>query len=246
MILNKKQRYLQIALNSTLSEAKQIISRLPPNPRIILEAGTPLLKKYGEEGITQIKTWWAQKLMFSKGSPVFHLGHFNNQLSGNTQKITQIPYIVADYKAMDRGATEVRIAKQAGASAITVLGQAPVETIDRLIKECQNEQIDAIVDMMNVSQPHQVLRKLKKLPPIVMLHRGVDETEIGTTPLPIHLINKVKGSFNTLVAIGGGDTLREVQSAFFNGASIVMLWKKFYQVSDQTAEIAKDFLKQVK
>lgn len=154
--------------------------------------------------------------------------------------------MVADYKAMDRGATEVQIAASAGASAITVLGQAPVETIDSLVEACAREKIDAVVDMMNVGRPYQVLRKLKKIPQVVMLHRGVDETEKGTTPLPIHQINKVKGAFDVMVAIGGGDTLREVQSAFFNGANIVMIWKEFYQLQDDTAQIAEEFLKQVK
>jgi len=157
-----------------------------------------------------------------------------------------IPYIIADYKAMDRGATEVKIAARTGASAITVLGQAPIETIDVLIQSCQEEKIDSIIDMMNVDRPYKVLRRLKKLPAVVMLHRGVDETEMGTTPLPIHQINKVKGAFDVLVAIGGGDTIREVQSAFFNGADIVMLWKEFYQLKDNTAQIAQEFLKQIK
>ena len=35
--LNKKQKYLQIALNSTLEEARNIISQLPLDKRIIIE-----------------------------------------------------------------------------------------------------------------------------------------------------------------------------------------------------------------
>ncbi|MBU1085601.1 orotidine 5'-phosphate decarboxylase [Patescibacteria group bacterium] len=217
-MLSKKKKYLQIALNNTLEDAQRIISQLPTNDRIIIEAGTPLLKRYGAEAITQIKNWWEQS----------------------------DAYIVADYKAMDRGTTEVEIAAQAGANAITVLGQAPIETINTLINACQQNQLDTIVDMMNVDQPYKVLRQLKKLPQIVMLHRGVDETEQGNKRFPIHQINKVKGAFNVLIAIGGGDTLREVQSAVFNGADIVMVWKEFYEVQNSTKQLATEFLQKIK
>ena len=48
--LDPKKRYLQVALNSTLDEAYRIIHQLPVSDRIIIEAGTPLIKRYGEEG----------------------------------------------------------------------------------------------------------------------------------------------------------------------------------------------------
>ena len=46
--LNPKKKYLQVALNSTLGEARKIINSLPVSDRIIIEAGTPLIKRYGE------------------------------------------------------------------------------------------------------------------------------------------------------------------------------------------------------
>ena len=56
--LNSKKRYLQISLNSTLEEAYKIISDIPISDRILLEAGTPLIKRYGEQGIRKIKQWY--------------------------------------------------------------------------------------------------------------------------------------------------------------------------------------------
>ena len=44
-MLDKKQHYLQIALNSTLDEAQSIVSRIPLDKRIIIEAGTPFRKR---------------------------------------------------------------------------------------------------------------------------------------------------------------------------------------------------------
>ena len=47
--LSSKKRYLQVALNSTLEEARKIISQLPISERILVEAGTL--------GITVVNSW---------------------------------------------------------------------------------------------------------------------------------------------------------------------------------------------
>jgi len=52
--LDSRKKYLQVALNSTLDEAYKIIKHLPISDRILVEAGTPLIKRYGEQGIRQI------------------------------------------------------------------------------------------------------------------------------------------------------------------------------------------------
>ena len=46
MLLQKRKKYLQIALNSTFGEAKEIIRSLPISERILIEIGTPLIKIY--------------------------------------------------------------------------------------------------------------------------------------------------------------------------------------------------------
>src|SRR4030067_1808533 len=101
MGLNRKTRYLQIALNSTMEEAMTIIRSLPASPRIIIEAGTPLIKSYGMVATKQLYALWQARL---------------NQADG-------LAYVAADLKTMDRAATEVQLAQQAGASAALCLGQ---------------------------------------------------------------------------------------------------------------------------
>lgn len=225
MILSKKKRYLQVALNSTIDEAYQIISSLPSSDRIIIEAGTPLIKTYGTQAIRDLYSWWAEK----------------------TQDQEIVPYIAADLKTMDRADTEVRIAKNAGASAAICLGQAPVETINSFIEQCEKQEIDSMVDMMNIEYPINVLRKLKKPPNVVLLHRGVDEENFNKNkPIPYIQINKVLSSYNVLISIGGGDTIREVQRAIFNGAHIVVVWKEFYHSTASTGKLAEEFLKEIK
>lgn len=220
-MLNRKVKYLQIALNNSLHEARDIIDSLPVNPRIILEAGTPLVKREGIGVVSEIKRWWQRKI--------------------------ENPYIVADLKTMDRGETEVKMAVEAGASGIIGLGQAPIETIDVLIDSCARLGADSMLDMMNIEHPVKVLRKLKRLPDVVVLHRGVDEETFNRDkPIPYIQINKLRATYDVLVSIAGGDTIREVQRSIFNGADIVVVWKEFFTASGDTGKLAEEFLKEIK
>lgn len=216
--LEKRKKYLHIALNSTLEEASEIISQLQFSDRILIEAGTPLIKIYGASAISRIKA------LAPSGT-----------------------YIVADNKCADLAAREVEMMANAGANAATCLGVAPIETIDSFIEECQKFNIDSIIDMMNVENALLVLKKLKKLPTVVMLHRGVDESEFSKEKqIPYYQIKQIKGNFDILVAVAGGDTIEEVQRAIFNDADIVVVWKSFYQSSAETANLAMSFIKEIK
>jgi len=218
MILNRRQKYLQIALNSDLSEAREIITQLPFSERILIEAGTPLIKIYGKRAISEIKS------VAAPGT-----------------------YIVSDTKCADLALRDVRMAAEVGAQAVTCLGVAPVETIDRFIEECQKNGVDSMIDMMNVDDPVSVLKELKNPPDIVVLHRGVDETEFSKEKqIPFYQINQIKNNFDVFVSVAGGDTIDEVQRAILNGADIIVVWKAFYQSTDETAKLAEEFLKEIR
>ena len=220
--LNKRHKYLQIAFNRSLDEVKNMVELLPASDRIIIEAGTPFIKRYGMSGISSLKGWWNLK--------------------------TSNPYIVADLKAMDRGATEVSLVAEAGASAATCLGLAPTETIDEFIKDCDKAGIDSMIDMMNIPFPFEVLQKLKKMPTIVVLHRGVDENVMNREKtLPLDQIRRIKGAYNNImISVAGGETTREVMRTFFNDSDIAVVWRSFYEDQENTAKLAEDFLKLIK
>lgn len=223
--LSPKKRYLQVALNGTLDDAESIISQLPQSNRIIVEVGTPLIKRYGQDGIQKIKFWYETRLADT--------GIY--------------PYVAADLKTMDRGGTEVEIALGGGADAAIALGHAPTETLNSFIEQCEEAGLDSMIDMMNVEFPLHTLRALKKPPKVVILHRGVDEERFNKEKrIPLYEIRRVKGSYNIMIAIAGGDTIREVQRAIFNDADIVVVWKEFYQSTADTAELAQQFLKEIR
>ena len=268
--LDPKKRYLQIALNGSLNDAKHIIQSLPQNDRIIVEAGTPFIKRYGQSGIRKIKEWYGMHLLGQPLEPrqtqqqnvnlieAFQFAHeqyknykerSQNMPTRNTPGRPNTPYIVADLKMMDRGSTEVEIAHRAGASAATALGHAPTESLDAFVEECERLDLDSMIDMMNVSFPISILRELKKPPDVVILHRGVDEERFNKEKmLPLHEIRRVKAGYDMLIAVAGGDTMREVQSAMFNDADIVVVWKNFYQSGDgsDSGKLAEEFLSHIK
>jgi bifunctional enzyme Fae/Hps len=221
--LNEKTKYLQIAFNRTKEEVQRMIKLLPPSNKIIIEAGTPFIKQYGQEGIKLIKNWWSERLR-------------------------KPGYIIADLKCMDRGFKEVEIAQKAGASAATCLGLAPIETINQFIENCESLGLDSMIDMLNVKFPFEILQKLKKLPKVIILHRGVDENKKNKEKqIPYDQIQKIKGTYNkVLISIAGGETTKEVIRAFFNNADIVVVWRYFYENPEKTAQLAKDFLKLIK
>jgi len=158
-----------------------------------------------------------------------------------------IPYVIADLKMMDRGETEVEIAARAGANAAIALGHSPIESLNAFVQKCEDLGLDAMIDMMNVPFPLSILRQLKKLPRVVILHRGVDEERFNKEKqIPLHEIRRIKGNYNILISIAGGDTIREVQRAVFNDADIVVVWKSFFQSSSDTAKLAEEFLKEIK
>lgn len=265
-MLNPKKRYLQIALNSTLDEAYKIIQQLPRSDRIIVEAGTPLIKRYGIQGISTIRQWYqthlqgqfaaAQKTTQNILFPLLRsfIGksqnrEYTSEVSATRQnnrtdaRQSFSPYIVADLKMMDRGQTEVELAAAAGASAAIALGVAPTESLNAFVAKCEELDIDAMIDMMNVEFPIIVLSHLKKLPRVVILHRGVDEESFNKEKqLPLYQIQRIKGSYNMMIAVAGGDSLREMQRAVFNDADIVVVWKSFFQSTQETGKLAQEFL----
>ncbi len=269
-MLDKKQKYLQIALNSNLKDARMIINQIPLDEKIIIEAGTPLIKNYGVNAIRNIRLWWEQRIFgyqFTEPeiiNPVFKSGgslamnfliksltKTKNQRQKKTvpmagKKIFN-PYIVADLKCMDRGGTEVQLAKKGGANAVVALGHAPIETLDSFIDECKKCKLDSMIDMMNVDFPLNIIRELKESPDVVILHRGGDEEIFDPeSEVPYHEIQRIKGEYDIMVAVAGGDDFQEVQRAVFNDADIVVVWKSFYQSTAETAKIAEDFLKEIR
>ena len=211
-------RYLQLAFNEDWAQAKSILPRIPHSARILIEAGTPYIKREGVAGIYSLHSAWPGP-------------------------------IVADLKTMDGGSEEVAMARSAGATAVTVLGSSPTETLDRFISACFDMGIDSMIDMLGVKDPLATLMRLQRPPRVVVLHRGRDEEHTRGKVIQYRHVNRVRSKFDVLISAAGGVDLRGARSAIFNGASIVVVnivspgksWEGIPANAD-VAKIAREFL----
>jgi len=62
-MLDRKTRYLQIAFNDDLSAVNRILPLIPKSDRILIEVGTPFIKREGSDGIRRIAELWQGKIV---------------------------------------------------------------------------------------------------------------------------------------------------------------------------------------
>jgi bifunctional enzyme Fae/Hps len=205
--------YLQIALDiPSLERTKKIIGELPESDRVILEVGTPLLKKYGVKVIRDLR-----------------------ELAKDT-------FIVADLKTLDVGKVEVDLAFEETADAVVASGLAATETLDKFIYEAKKLGIYAVVDLMNVADPLRKLQSLKEFPDILILHRAIDVEKTGKTRWNlIKEMRQTFGEKRFLVAVAGGITPETTPEALENGADIIIVGRYITQSRDVERSV-REFL----
>jgi bifunctional enzyme Fae/Hps len=196
-------------------ELGRIIESLPYRERVLLEAGTPLIKKFGVGIVEKIRE--------------FRMDAF----------------IVADLKTMDVGRMEVKGAADATADAVCILGVASNEVVEKSVQEAQKQGIYSVLDMMNVSDVVAKLNSLRIKPDVVLLHRSVDveslAREMGrSTEVKWGDISQVKGLVR-LVAVAGGLTPEASKEALKQGADILIVGRYIIK-SKEPRRAAEDFL----
>jgi bifunctional enzyme Fae/Hps len=217
-MLDNKSRYLQIAFNYDIHMVKRLLPRIPFSGRILIEAGTPYIKREGMAGIRYIRRWW-------RG------------------------LIVADIKVADGALGEVQMVRAAGANAVTVLGNAPRETINLFLEACSNYELISMIDMIGVEDPLNVIRRLRKPPDVIVLHLGRDEESTRGKLIQYRHVNRIRSKFPVLISAAGGVDVKQARSAIFNGANIVVanivqsggIWRGISAAAD-IGEMAQQFL----
>ena len=214
--------YLQVALDLDSKEAMaRILEDLPDKERVLVEAGTPLVKKFGVGVVEDIRA------------------------------LRPSAFIIADLKTLDVGRVEIKMAADATADAVAISGLGTIESIKKAIHETQKQGIYAILDMMNVKDFENKLSELPDdlKPDIVLLHRNVDletykaekgediseMTEWGN----IKKIKEILGG--GLVAVAGGITPENVEEAIEKGADVIIAGRYIIGSRD-VRRSAQDFL----
>ncbi len=160
--------------------------------------------------------------------------------------------IVADIKTSDGAIGEIHMIKDAGASAATVLGSAPIETLNLFVEECKKLEVYSMIDMIGIEEPLKIIKKLRSPPDVVILHKGRDEESTRGKIIGYKNVNKIRSKYNVLISAAGGVDLKEARSAIFNGANIVVAnlvaegqpWTGISENED-VAAMAEKFLKTI-
>jgi len=208
--------YLQVALDVTdIEKAKEIIRQLPASDRIIIEAGTPLVKKYGAVIVHELRS------------------------------VAKDSFIISDLKTLDVGQVEVDVAFEETADAVVASGLASKETVDKFIYEARRLGIYSIVDMMDVSDPLRILETYEQPPDVVIIHRGIDEERgAGPRWGLVGEIKRAFKGRRLLVAVAGGIEPSNLKTALEAQADIVVVGRYITQSRDAN-RAARDFLDQL-
>ena len=166
--------YLQVALDLVeMQKVHSVLAELPKNDHLIIEAGTPLIKRFGLSIISEIR------------------------------KIRPNAFIIADLKILDTGNLEARMAADASADAVVISGLAPQPTLEKAIAEARKTGIYSIIDMLNVAEPLKVLKSLKVKPDVVELHRAIDAESTAHAWGDIPAMKKAAGGKLLVATAGG-------------------------------------------
>ncbi|MEA2070240.1 MAG: bifunctional 5,6,7,8-tetrahydromethanopterin hydro-lyase/3-hexulose-6-phosphate synthase [Asgard group archaeon] len=210
--------YVQVALDvGSLSAAIKTVEAMPRSERIIIEIGTPYIKKYGVKETVE-----------------------------KMREITPGGYIIADMKTLDVGRAEVNAAADATANAVVVSGIAPYATIEEFVRACNKRGIHAWIDSLNTKQSDfmEMLQELKEKPKVVILHRGIDQEvaqkegskkKEGTSASRSVWgdIKKIKQITGGLVAVAGGmKPGKPLLEALKAGADIIVVGRYIYRSKD--------------
>ena len=191
---------------------RRLSKHLPGSDRIILEVGTPLIKRYGTRGINELR------------------------------KIAKDKFIIADLKTLDVGKVEVDIAYEDTADAVVAAGLAPPETLDATVSEARRLGIYAVIDMLNVEDVLGKLKSIKEFPDIVILHRGIDQESGRSCGLErIKMIRQAFPNKKFLIAVAGGIVPETAKEALDLGADILIVGRYVTQSKDIERSV-RDFL----
>lgn len=187
--------YLQVAFDTTSLEfVLNAVKELPKNDHLLIEAGTPLIKRFGTDVISKIR------------------------------EARPDAFIVADLKTLDTGNLEARMVADAAGDAVVVSALAPVATIIKAIEEAHKTGIYAIVDTLNLDDPVPLIKELVAkgaVPDIVELHRGIDVENNEYAWGSIDAIKEV--SPKTFIAVAGGVKLDTIPLALKAKADILVV-----------------------
>jgi bifunctional enzyme Fae/Hps len=195
--------YLEVAFDiPDWRRVEGIIRALPDHEAVVIEAGTPLIKRYGVEVCQKI------------------------------HQIRPESLVLADLKTLSSGGREARMAGEAEADVASFAGVAPLEVQEEFIETCHEVGVLALLDTINLYNPIEVLRRLRIKPDVVELHRAIDLelTDAGHQWGNIPEIREAIGGGP--VAVAGGIRIPKAKEALASGADILVVGRAITVAKD--------------
>lgn len=166
-----------------------------------IEAGTPLIKSCGIRAVRALKERFPGKK------------------------------IVADMKIMDTGALEVRLAADAGADAITVMGAADLSTVREAIAEGRRLGRVVVVDTIG-TDPVKMDEIEMMTPDYICPHVGIDQQRRGVRLEDVVRKTKTK----VPLAVGGGINSKTAGAFVEAGAKVIIVGNAITRATDIRGE----------
>ncbi|MBI4362292.1 MAG: orotidine 5'-phosphate decarboxylase [Euryarchaeota archaeon] len=189
----REKPILQVALDVLeLPRALQIARESIAGGVDWLEAGTPLLKSVGMDGLRALK----------------------KEFPGRT--------LVADMKVMDTGALEVEMAAKSGAGVVTLLGACDDSTLADAVRAARKYGARVMVDLLNVPDPVARARQAEALgADCLCIHVGIDQQMVGMSPLET-LRRVAREASIPVAAAGGLDADTAAEAAAHGAKIIIV------------------------
>ena len=166
----------------------------------IIEAGTPLIKKYGMLAVEAIKG------------------------------VSEKNLVVADLKTLDTGYLEAKLAYESGADIVTVSGLAPLETINEALKAAKEYDKMVCVDLLGTSNLETKMKSLRRLKDIdfYLIHLGIDQQKRKEVMIN-HLKYAIKFIDKSKLAVAGGINQNTINQILAFNPRIVIVGSAIYK-----------------
>lgn len=170
----------------------------------ILELGTPLIKNAGLSAVKAVKTAHPDKIIF------------------------------ADLKTMDAGELEARIAFEAGADLVSVLGTADDSTIVGAVNAAREHGKGVVVDLIGVAdKTSRAIEAVTLGAQYVEFHAGLDEQAQPGYDLSVLL--EAGQQAQVPFSVAGGVSQKTIDSVQLSGADIAVAGSAIYSAADPGA-----------
>ena len=188
-----KKPVLQVALDLLeLDRALAIAKESVLGGADWIEAGTPLIKSEGMAAVRALAKLFPDRT------------------------------IVADMKVADTGAMEVEMAAKAGATVVSLLGDADDAVIADAVRAASVFGVRLMADLINTRDPVTRAKELEALGiDIIVAHVGIDQQMVGKNS--IDLLSSLAGNLLVPVAVAGGLDSSTAAEAVRSGADIVII-----------------------